>query len=195
MMDEPIRAKGRMYDMLASGAFGNTVPSWSNLEKWTADPETVRYASWGIRTLSAGGLCRLYCPREEVEATVQEYQRKGFDCNISVMVDAITRVTLWADVYDSQIGVQVYGIENPGRGKSWRQLMPSEGRQYSGLTARMLLQKHLNANSLADLEDVLAKWPGHIVELSALERCFGTVPGRNAVIWEVRCADGSYEKW
>lgn len=194
-MTEPVRSKGRMYDMLASGAFGNTTFQWFSLKKWNNDPESSRYQEWGVRTLSAGGPCRLYCPREEVEATVLNYQRAGHDCNISVMVDAVARVTLWADVYDSPTGIQVYGIENPGKGQSWRKLMPSEGRQYSGLTARMLLQKHLNPSSLADLEAVLEQWPSHVVELSALARCFGTVSGRNAVVWEVRTADGSYEKW
>jgi len=50
----------------------------------------------------------------------------------------------------------------------------------------MVLRKHLNPNSLDDLSTVLDRWPGHVVELSAVEGCFGTVPGRNGIVWEVR---------
>jgi hypothetical protein len=183
---EAIATKGRMYDHLARGGFGNTIPQYFSLPRWEASEDAARYAIWGVRTQTPGGPCRLYCPREEVRATVEEYQAKGHACNISVMIDAIVNVTLYADIFDTETGLIVYAVEYPGRGASWRKLMPSVGKQYEGLSARLLLRRHLNESSMADLEALLERYPGHVVELSACDRCFGTVPGRNAVIWEVR---------
>jgi hypothetical protein len=175
-----------MYDLLSRGLLGNTIQQWFSLAKWLADPEARRFSVWGVRTLTPGGPCRLYCPEAEVPATVAAYEAMGHACNISVMIDAVVGVTLYADVYDSPEGLIVYGVEHPGKGASWREVMPRDGRQVGGLAARMLLARHLNPASLADLWALLERFPGHVVELSACGRCLGTVPGRNGVIWEVR---------
>lgn len=191
---EPVTSKSRMYSLLASGAFGNTIPQYFSLEKWEQSDEAARYAVWGVRTLTPGGPCRLYCPRDEVRDTClrPEFAKAGI--NISVMIETVLNVTLFADVFDTQTGLIVYGVEYPGRGAFWRKVMSEKGKQYQGLAARMLLARHLNASSLADLDAVLECYPGHVVELSACDRCFGTVPGRNAVVWEVRCGTGEYER-
>lgn len=189
-----VTSKRRMYALLTAGALGNTVPQFFSVAAWLASPDSARYPSWGVRTLVPGGPCRLYCPAAEVPGTAARPEFAAAGVNISCMVDAVARVTLWADVYDSDTGLKVYGIENPPRGASWRKLMPSEGREWSGVTARLLLARHLNPNSLADLEALRGRWPGHVYELSALESCLGTVPGRNAVIWECRCDSGEYEQ-
>jgi hypothetical protein len=185
-VDRPIAYKGRMYDLLSAGRLGNTVPMWFSVEAWEADPLAAQYSVWGVRTLTPGGPCRLYCPRGEVAATARspEYAKHGV--NISVMLDAVATVTLYADVYDSEKGIIVYCVEHPGKGASWRKVMPEKGRQLEGVAARMILEKHLNASSLADLYALFDRWPGHVVELSAVSRCLGTIPGRNAVVWEVR---------
>lgn len=181
-----IRTKKTMYGLLAAGAFGNTTPQFFSVEEWRRSPEYGRYPVWGVRTMTPGGPCRLNCPRDEIEATARAFAAAGHAVNISCMLDRILRVTLWADVYDSESGLLVYGIEDPPAGGSWRALMPSRGRTYEGVAARLLLRKHLNPNSLADLEALRDAYPGHVYELSACANNFGTVPGRNAVIWEVR---------
>lgn len=182
----PITSKSRMYPLLASGAFGNTIPQYFTVAAWRASGDSERHPTWGVRTLTPGGPCRLYCPAAEVEATVADYEAGGHPVNISLMIDSVVGVTLYADVYDSDRGLAVYCVEHPGKGASWREAMPRRGVQLYGLAARRVLQRHLNPSSLADLEAVLEQWPGHVVELSACDRCIGTIPGRNSVIWEVR---------
>jgi hypothetical protein len=181
-----VLSKNRMYELLAAGAFGNTIRQWFSIDRWEESEDAARYPMWGVRTLTPGGPCRLNCPREEVRATAERPEFAAAGVNVSMMVDAVARVTLWADVYDSDTGLIVYGIEHPPRGGSWRALMPSRGREWRGVSAAMVLRRHLNASSLADLEALRENWLGHVYELSALDRCVGTVPGRSAVIWEVR---------
>lgn len=183
---EPVTNKARMYRLLAAGAFGNTVPQFFSVHEWRLSGQADRYPLWGVRTLTPGGPCRLYCPADEVADTVASRLFQKHRVNISCMVDAVCTVTAFIEVMESETGLLVYAVEHPGAGTSWRHAMPRDGVQTGGLRARMLLRRHLNADSLDDLESLLEKYPGHVVELSALEECFGTVPGRNAVVWEVR---------
>lgn len=175
-----------MYRLLAAGLLGNTVHQWFSLATWETDLLASRYSVWGVRTMIPGGPCRLYCPAVEVRETATRPEFVAAGINISVMIDAICTVTLYADVYDSETGLIIYAVEYPGKGASWRKVMPERGRQYEGLAARLLLQRHLNASSLADLDALRERWPGHVVELSACDRCIGTIPGRNMICWECR---------
>jgi hypothetical protein len=59
-------------------------------------------------------------------------------------------------------------------------------RLWEGSAARGLLRAVLNPNSYDDLMEMIGVYPNHVVEMSVLDCCFGTVPGRNAVVWEVR---------
>jgi hypothetical protein len=182
----PIIDKQQMYALLYRGALGNTVPMFFDVGEWEASPAYSQYSTWGVRTLTAGGPCRLFCPREEVREVAGGYQAQGHRVNISLMIDAVCRVTLMADICDSWRGLVVHGVEHPAKGASWRRVMPTLGREYTGLAAVGLLNKHLNPSSRADLEVLRDLYPGHVVELSACDRCIGVIPGRSAIIWEVR---------
>lgn len=182
--------KSQMYRMLSAGAFGNTIRQYFDLDVWQSGEEADRIATWGVRTLTPGGPCRLNCPNHEVPKTALEFMGAGHRVNISMMVDRVATVTAWLEVWDSSTGLVVEGIEYPDTedGWTWRNSMPMPSRRqhWTGTAARLVLAKHLNANSRDDLGALLSRCPDHIVELSALDRCLGTVPHRNAVVWEVR---------
>lgn len=184
VLDEPIRTKSRMYWLLSRGLLGNTIEQFFSLVEWETSSIKDKYPLWGVRTLTPGGPCRMHCPTEEVEATIRSFQPHAI--HISAMIDWQCVVTLWADVYDTDTGLIVYGIERPARGDNWRKRMPVDGREWRGANARFMLHKHLNANSLADLYALLERYPCHVVELSACEENVGVIPYRNAVVWEVR---------
>ena len=178
--------KAAMYQLLSEGAFGNTIAQFFSVEDWQASADRRRFPLWGVRTLTPGGPCRLNCPSDEVAAVFAQYTGAGQAANISAMVSAVYLARWMGDVFEDHTGLRCYGIEYPRQGLSWRLAMPVDGVETRGLAARQLLRRHLNASSLADLEAVLECWPGHVVELTAFDCCVGQVPGRNAVIWEVR---------
>lgn len=182
----PITSKSQMYALLAAGRLGNTTQQFFDLREWAFHPDTCKYQWWGVRTLTPGGPCRLNCQGDAVPDTVWEFEKDGHRCNISVMLDRICRVTLWCDIWESPTGLVVYGIENPPDGGSWRALMPTQGRHWYGLAARMLLKRHLNANSYDDAMGLLEKYQNHVLELSATDRCLGIIQHRNAIHWELR---------
>lgn len=184
----PVADKATMYRLLAAGAFGNTIPQYFSVAEWEASGDARRFRWWGVRTLTPGGPCRLNCPAEEVEATVAGFA--PHKPNISLMADRVAAVTLWADVWDAPAGLVVEGIEHPrtADGWTWRNSMPdpTKRRRWEGTAAKLVLRRHLDANDLDDLAAVFDRWPGHVLELSALDRCLGIRPHRRGIVWEVR---------
>lgn len=181
--------KTDMYRLLHNGYLGNTVPMWFNDLDWlwaVDSGERFNYKWWGVRSVVAGGPCFLNISFNDVVARCREIERAGYRFNISPMIDRIVTVTMWANIWESPTGLIVEGIEYPPKEGSWRELMPIQAKRWEGITARSVLRKHLNANSYDDLTILLDTYPNHVVELSATETCFGTDPGRNAIIWEVR---------
>jgi hypothetical protein len=172
-----------MYKLLRAGKLGNTLASWSSVDEWKRSSDAQKYDWWGVRSFQAGGPCRLNCPVTEVEETVRRF---GGKVNISMMADRVTRARLWADVYDTDTGLVVYGIEDPPVAGSWRALMPSRGKTWKGLAARGVLGKYLGASERDDLEVLRDRYPGHVIEFSVFRDCVGILPNRRMVVWEVR---------
>lgn len=186
-MKPPVLNKSDMYRRLSAGEFGCTIPQYFDLGVWEFQrPMSVEW--WGVRTLTPGGPCKLNCPTDEVRATAEEYQRKRHGVNISMMVDRVTEVLLWGEIWDSPTGLVVYGIENPDTkgGVTWRNSMPTKGRHWQNTAARMLLRRTLNENSYDDLCELTEHYPDHVIEFSAVTGDIGTVRGRNHVVWEIR---------
>lgn len=185
-----VTTKKQMYRLLDSGEFGNTIPQWLDPTEWANSDDAKRFRTWGVRTMTPGGPCRLNCPASEVVATATAFQKSGHRPQISMMVDAVSNVTAWLEVWESDTGLVVEGIEYPNtsNGWTWRNSMPDPSKRcrWEGIEARSVLRRHLNPNDLDDLSATLTRFPGHVVELSALDRCLGIVPHRNAVVWEVR---------
>lgn len=132
--------------------------------------------------------CRLYCPADEVESHAAKHF--GDDANISMMVDAVAACLAWAEVWDSPTGLVVEGINSPKTwaGWTWRNSMPDPTRRrtWERSAAVACLNRWLTPDSLSDLRELLQLYPDHVVEFTALDSNLGTLPGRNAVIWEVR---------
>lgn len=174
-----MRNKREMYAALTRGDFGNTVDQYFSLPAWESRPGDA-YNYWGVRTLRPGGPCAMHVHTYAVPRFVNSLNEPY---NISLMVDAIATVTLFADVYDSDTGIVVCGVECPDT--TWRTAM-RRPTTWTGIRAKCLLDKHLNAASREDLREVMSAHRGCVIELSALDRCIGRIPGRNAVVWEVR---------
>jgi hypothetical protein len=188
VMKSPVTTKADMYKRLAAGEFGSTIPQYFSLADWLNSGQ-LWIEFWGVRTMTPGGPCRLNCPVIDVVATAREFEAAGHRVNISMMVDKVATVTAWLELWDSPTGFVVEGIEWPKTPEwTWRNSMPDpdKRKRWEGIAARMVLKRHLNANSLEDVWQLIEDYPDHVIEMSSLDRCIGTVPHRNHVCWEVR---------
>lgn len=183
-----VSTKRRMYELLAGGAFGNTVPQYFDLLSWRVSADHGKYPLWGIRSGLAGAdkRCRLNVPTEEVGPLYTEWFG-AMGGNISPMIDrwAILRAEVW-ESHIGPFGLTVFFADGFDPTDPWRGSFRKYGRQVNGIEANMLLKRNLWPSDLEDLRATLDAYPGHVVELSACSRAVGVLPSRNTVIWEVR---------
>jgi hypothetical protein len=187
--------KTDMTAAMVRGEFGNTVKMFFSLEAWLASEERRKYDSFAIRSVRFADHPhkRLFVPRCEVEEHVKRYF--GDDVNISVTVDSIVNTQAMLRIQDAALPQQsgdrpgtlfVEGKAPVAPGDNWIKIMRDPPQRWTGVSARVVLRHYLNHNSLVDLYQLLERYPGHVIAMSAFDRSFGTVPGRNGVIWGVR---------
>jgi hypothetical protein len=180
-----ITTKAQMYRQLVAGDFGNTIPRWFTIREWEEREMALSQKLWGVQHASIPGFpgTRLNVPTNQVAALVVA---NGFGENyvISPMVSEWGKVVWEGNVARLVGGIFAEGHFNPEPG-SWRQHMLNP-YQWRLTKADLLLKLVLNENSYDDLMVLLDEYPDHVVEFSAMEGCYGTVPNRNSIVWEVR---------
>jgi hypothetical protein len=70
--------------------------------------------------------------------------------------------------------------------KPMRVALREDGQVASGLHATAILRHSMTERSWSDFEEIVLSYPGHVVEVSVYNHCLGDLPGRNALVWEVR---------
>jgi hypothetical protein len=175
-----ITNKQQMYALLRSGFLGNTTPSYYNLEEWR--PNRHQSQLWGLRSMipnDPAGVLDL--PTASVEAWVTANLKAGF--SISPMVDQW--LTFRGEVLDGPGGLTLCGLFGL-RDIKWRTAFARHLMTWEGVLATSILQQVMNENSYSDLWDLIERYPNHVIEFTCLDRCYGTIPHRNAIVWEVR---------
>lgn len=187
-----IRSKRQMYEMLASGVFGNTIPQYFSVAEWEASVDHDRYPLWGIRSGAAGGdpKCRLNVPTAEVAPLFRQWF-PGDDGNISYMVDewAVLRGEVIDTVDAPQPGLNLFYVPPTAtidRADPWRGSFRNFGRHVAGVGLRLILEQYLWQSDLEELRDLIDRYPEHAIEFTACSKAVGRIPNRNCVIWEVR---------
>jgi hypothetical protein len=56
----------------------------------------------------------------------------------------------------------------------------------TGLKAKALVEKYMDANTLNDLQELWDVYPEAVIEFTCFDCNIGTKPHRNTIIWEVR---------
>jgi hypothetical protein len=67
-----------------------------------------------------------------------------------------------------------------------RDALKQESNSVDWLTARGLLMTYMNQKSYDWLQELIDRYPGHVIEFSVYSVEWGTMPGYNTVFWEVR---------
>lgn len=182
-----IRNKREMVALLREGAFGNRLNTLS-FPEWATGPGSgpvvsLRYMGEPGIELPGYGL-----QINECAAIVRGYEwvnAYGLDPARIIVTPAVPDDRL---LIQGEVVRGIRGLEfrySTAKNIGLRHAM-ADARTATGLAAKMLLERHLTPSSLEDLYAVMDRWPDHVVELSAWGVEVGDIPGRNAIVWEVR---------
>lgn len=153
---------------------------------------SIRYA--GPPGSHCGHWCKYDVPRSEVAAEVAAMVADGAEegrivFNEGAPDDAIViQGELWNGLNEASRGPMsgAYWMRYSRVKEKMRIALGRSVRFSEGLQSLMLLRSAMTPSSWADFELVMDRWPEHVIEFSVFSRCLGDVPGRNALVWEVR---------
>lgn len=183
----PVLDKRENWRRASAGLYGNRLRSWDSLAELRASDWTGLVT---IRTLIGGGGPCVY----DVPA-----DRAGEVCEELGLPEAMLCFNEGAD--DSRVVVQGEYLNDAlvldGRTfvgalrfstvrLKMRDALRAEERTAYGLAAHGVLRNAMTPSSWADFETLLEQYPGHVLEVSVYSGNIGSIPGRNALVWEIR---------
>lgn len=181
---KPVLTKADFVRRYAAGEFGNAAPTWDDWQSWVKDHGERHGHYFHIRNRVAGGMTWYNVPYYRLG------EAWGSACALYstellyISAMAPTDLTLLqGEVQEGLWGLDLYYTKVQ---KPMRDALREWSCQVSGATSDYLLRKYLCPNSYEWLRCLLEGYPGHVVEFSAYDQEWGTVPGYNTVFWEVR---------
>jgi hypothetical protein len=191
MMD-PILTKERNYNLWQSGAFGSKLRSWRSVEEWRKSGFDGLIV---LRRLVAGAAnCKYNLQSDQVDGVVAEWIASGATID-SIMVNEAApdgdHIMLQGEYFNDAFGdghvatIPGYFLYSKVH-QQMRLALREESSHACGLRADLLLRGCMTPSSYEDFRAILELYPRHVVEVSIYDCCVGDVPGRNALVWEVR---------
>lgn len=183
----PVLTKRDFVRRYNAGEFGNRAPTWDTFDEFLASLADLQLnALYHIRNRVAGGKTWYNVPGRFVSDVYHgEVLGSGIPpSQVYFSAMAPTDKTLiQGEVLRRYNGLHfLYSTLR----KPMRDALSEQWTEAVGVKAVALLRHFLNAASYDWLETLLERYPDHVVELSVYDCCWGTVPGHNTVIWEVR---------
>lgn len=184
----PVLNKKQNYRLWQSGAFGNKLRAWRTVDEYYASGFAGVVA---LRALLKGGGGP--CEYDLVRATVGLVA--GMWCLQGVPLDAMmvneqaddNAIVLQGEYLNGVVDLQhcdclrYTTVQRP-----MREAFALETHHAEGLRARLMIREAMTPSSYEDWQVLLDQYPDHVLEVSIYSRCLGDIPGRNALVWEVR---------
>jgi hypothetical protein len=185
-MTTPVRHKQRNYELWTTGAFGNRLRAWQNPDEYHRSGFPGRVVLRYLGGSVGGQWCRYNLMPDVVDEVIAELVAEGAEYNKIMVNEAapdshvIFNGELWtgADPVDALLYSTVRAHMRPA--------LAAEQRKAHGLASRMILRSLMTPSSYEDLQVLVEQYDNHAIELSIFSICVGDIPGRNALVWEVR---------
>jgi hypothetical protein len=175
-----IKNKKLMYSLLQRKLLGNCFKIFKD-EKELRD---AQIGVCGIRSVGKPGLpCTPWIEPEKAFIEAEKIKNK-YKCETIVCeCDKYLPRSIQGELSYIHGQLEFYYTFNQAY---MRQALKEDGKRAIGLEALYLLKQHLNESSFEDIQDLLQRFPNHVIELTCYKECLGWSKGRNYVIWEVR---------
>lgn len=191
-MSEQVINKMQNYRLWQGGEYGNKLRAWRTVEEWQASGFTGKVALRTLLTTGGSGLCIYNLDAANVVHTIEVLSDRGTPRD---------RIMLNEMAPDDAILLQgeylngIYVVESNVRWSAFhysrmkvpmRDALKDAPEDAYSLRADLLLQYAMTPSSYSDWQLLLEQYPDHVLEVSIYDRCLGDIPGRNALVWEVR---------
>lgn len=190
----PVLTKRDFVQRFNRGEFGNRTLTWDRIGDVSAALQAGTIAETDlihIRNRIAGGrtwynvvakyLDDVY--RTEVLASGLQPSQVYFAQMAPTARTLIQGEIQQADVNDSRHGLEL--LYSPVK-KPMRDALAESSCFVTGIIAKEILRHYLDPTSYDWMNVLLERYPGHVLEFSTFDCCFGTVPRCNTIWWEVR---------
>ena len=183
--------KKQNYRLWQGGEFGNKLRAWRTVREWR-DGGFV--GSVVLRTLlpwGSGPVCYNLRP-EDVDGVVREWLSLGIPIDAIMVNEAAPNASVVLQ------GEYLNDVFSQGKDATWAYFYCSRARKQMrdalfeqsevvvGWRADEMLRREMTPSSYEDWQLLLDRYPGHVLEVSIYGHCLGDIPGRNALVWEVR---------
>lgn len=179
-----ITSKTQMYELLKAGVFGNRFRIWDTEEEFKAAVDAGFDWLVGVRVVGVPGLPYFHHKtyEEAIELGRMLKRKYGYP------------VRYYEASPDPHITIQGEFVElDHGPALEWstvkthmRAAFAAERLIAFGPGARLILRHMLSEGSYHDFLALGELFPDAVIEFTAYDIFVGDIPGRNAVIWEVR---------
>lgn len=187
-MPKPVLSKQDFVERYIAGEFGNRSPTWETPVRFLKE-FPLRHETWNrlfhLRNRVAGGPTYYNVPNHHMGEMLEQLEDKDVDLTqFYVSEMAPTKST----ILQGEVVRDVGGLQLTWStlAKPMRNALYEESRFSHGLTANLILQTYLDPTSYDWIQELFDLYPDHVVEFSTYDHCWGAVPSRNTVIWEVR---------
>lgn len=180
-----VPTKARMYELLRSGRFGNTLRSWPTYGALLRDGFTgqigLRYSGTG-----GGGRCAYDLGHADAVLTFNKWVAEGASAEKIQWCEAAPDkyVVLQGEIcQDERFG---YALHYSTVKAQMRPALAQKAKNHLGPGALLILKAVMDPASYEDLTELFIDFPDATVEFSCYSVNLGAKRGRNTVFWECR---------
>lgn len=178
-----IENKQTFFELWSNGLLGNKLRSWGT-------PEDIKDDNYGgfltmrMRDKSGGGKTIYNIPAARAKIEYDKWLSEGIKpIHIYFNESAPDEFLIsQGEIMRSNDFYDYFYCNEKMKMKDAMRL----GKTMKGLQVKLYLESIMTPNSWTDLQELLDKYPGSVIEFSVYEHCLGCYPGRNCLIWEIR---------
>lgn len=180
---KPVLSKRDFVARYALGEFGNSSPTWNTFDALKQNCHS-KDGLYHIRNRIAGAVTWYDVPYAELEQAWNQAVALYGRGNLYISEMCPTeKTTFQGEVRQSE---NHYDLTYTTIALPMRQALAVCTNYADGIMASLLLQHFMCPKSHDWLQILLDRYPGHVVEFTCFSIQWGTLPGFNTVIWEVR---------
>lgn len=172
--------------MFSDGMFGNNLKTYHSVDELLLYKNLNSIIIMRYKGLSGGGYCYYNISVKDALhrltrlSLLKKAEARRFYFNETAND---SKILIQGEISESERGIE---LRYSHYKQPMRIALEHEELNTYGLKAKSLLKHYMTPSSYDDLMEVISKYPNHVIEFSTWSYNFGSIPGRNTIVWEVR---------